>query len=118
MDVGELAPECRLIIDFVLGPRKQYVADKLVEITDKCLSDLKPLFVTDGLKFYAEALLQKYGRLVKFPKTGKCQWRLRIFQFRRFKTFQFTILEKSSRIVDNAENGGMAIDTRFVFTRL
>lgn len=65
------APESRLIIDFVLGPRKQHVADKLVEITDKHLSDLKPLFVTDGLKFYAEALLQKYGRLVKFPKTGK-----------------------------------------------
>jgi IS1 family transposase len=65
------APESKLIIDFVLGPRKQYVADKLVEITDKHLSDLKPLFVTDGLKFYAEALLQKYGRLVKFPKTGK-----------------------------------------------
>lgn len=35
------------------------------------LSDLRPLFVTDGLKFYAEALLEKYGKLVKFPKTGK-----------------------------------------------
>lgn len=65
------APESRLIIDFVLGPRKQYVADKLVEITDKHLSDIKPLFVTDGLKFYAEALLKKYGKLVEFPKTGK-----------------------------------------------
>ncbi len=65
------APESRLIIDFVLGPRKQYVADELVKITDKHLSDLKPLFVTDGLKFYAEAILKKYGKLVKFPKTGK-----------------------------------------------
>jgi IS1 family transposase len=65
------APESRLIIDFVLGPRKQYVADELVEITDKHLSDIKPLFVTDGLKFYAEALLKKYGKLVEFPKTGK-----------------------------------------------
>ncbi|MGD9778130.1 MAG: IS1 family transposase, partial [Methanosarcina sp.] len=52
-------------------PRKQYVADELVKITDKHLSDLKPLFVTDGLKFYAEALLEKYGKLVEFPKTGK-----------------------------------------------
>jgi hypothetical protein len=61
-------------------------------------------------------------KYVNLPNVGLikilCQWRLRIFQFRRFKTFQFTILEKSSRIVDNAENGGMAIDTRFVFTRL
>ena len=65
------APESRLIIDFVLGPRKQYVADEFVNITDKHLSTLKPLFVTDGLKFYAEALLKKYGDLVEFSKTGK-----------------------------------------------
>ena len=65
------APESRLIIDFVLGPRKQYVADEFVNITDKRLSTLKPLFVTDGLKFYTEALLKKYGDLVEFSKTGK-----------------------------------------------
>ena len=65
------APESRLIIDFTLGPRKQYVADEFVEITDKHLSDSKPFFVTDGLKFYAEALLKKYGKLMEFPKTGK-----------------------------------------------
>ncbi len=63
------APESRLIIDFVLGPRKQYVADEFVNITDKHLSTLKPLFVTDG--FYAEALLKKYGDLVEFSKNGK-----------------------------------------------
>ena len=50
------APESRSILDFVLGPRKQYVADQLIEVTDKHLSDSKPLFVTDGLKFYAKAL--------------------------------------------------------------
>jgi hypothetical protein len=44
------APEFRLIIDFIIGPRKQYVADALIEATDKHLSDSKPLFVTDGLK--------------------------------------------------------------------
>lgn len=65
------APEFRLIIDFILGPRKQYVADELVKITDKHLSNLKPFFVTDGLKFYAEALLKMYGKLLEFPKTGK-----------------------------------------------
>jgi IS1 family transposase len=65
------APESRLIIDFVLGPRKQYVADELIDITDKHLSDSKPFFVTDGLKFYAKALLKKYGEWVEFPRTGK-----------------------------------------------
>jgi len=30
-------------------------------ITDKHISDSKPLFVTDGLKFYAEDFLKKYG---------------------------------------------------------
>jgi hypothetical protein len=64
------APEYRLIIDFVLGPRKQYVADELIKNTDEHLSDSKPLFVTDGLKFYAESLLKKYGKWIEFPKTG------------------------------------------------
>ncbi len=65
------APESRLIIDFVLGPRKQYVADTLIEATDKHLSDSSPFFVTDGLKLYIEALLKKYGKRIEFPKTGK-----------------------------------------------
>ena len=65
------APESRLIIEFILEPRKQYVADELIKTTDKHLSDSKPLFVTDGLKFYAESLLKKYGEWVEFPKTGK-----------------------------------------------
>ena len=56
------APESRLIIDFVLGSRKQFVADELIEATDKHLSDSKPLFTTDGLEFYAQALLKKQAR--------------------------------------------------------
>ena len=43
----------------------------MIEATDKYLSDSRPLFVTDGLKFYAEALLKKYGEWVEFPRTGK-----------------------------------------------
>ena len=43
----------------------------MIESIDKHLSDSKPLFVTDGLKFYAESLLKKYGEWVKFPKIGK-----------------------------------------------
>jgi IS1 family transposase len=64
-------PGCRLILDFIIGPGKQYVADKLVELVNKHLSDKIPLFVTDGLKFYREALLKQFGVLEKFPKTGK-----------------------------------------------
>ena len=64
------APKSKLIIDFILGPRKQYLADELIKVTDKHLSDLKPFFTTDGLKFYAKALLKKYGERIEFPRTG------------------------------------------------
>lgn len=64
------ATGCRLIVDFVIGPRKQYVADKLLELVSKRLKSI-PLFVTDGLKFYAEAILKKYGELIEFPRTEK-----------------------------------------------
>jgi transposase-like protein len=64
-------PGCRLILDFVIGPRKQYVADKLVELVNKHLSDKTPVFVTDGLKFYGEALLKQFGVLDEFPYTKK-----------------------------------------------
>lgn len=64
-------PGCRLILDFIIGPRKQYVANKLVELINKHLSEKTPLFVTDGLKFYREALLKQFGVLEEFPDTGK-----------------------------------------------
>ena len=64
-------PESRLIVDFIIGPRKQYVADELIEVTDNHLSNSKPIFITDGLKFYAGALLKKYGEWMVFPRTGK-----------------------------------------------
>jgi IS1 family transposase len=65
------APECRLIVAFVIGPRKQYVADELLRITAKRLSESRPLFVSDGLKFYIKAILKKFGELEEFPRTGK-----------------------------------------------
>jgi hypothetical protein len=64
-------PSWRLILDFLIGPRKQYVADKLVESVKKHLSDKIPLFVTDGLNFYREAILKHFGVLREFPKTEK-----------------------------------------------
>ena len=65
------APGCRLIVAFVIGPRKQYVADELVKLTAKRLSESMPLFVTDGLEFYAKALLKQFGEIKEFPRTGK-----------------------------------------------
>jgi IS1 family transposase len=65
------APECRLIVAFVIGPRKQYVADELLKLTAKRLSELRPLFVSDGLKFYTKALLNEFGEIEEFPRTGK-----------------------------------------------
>ena len=65
------APECRLIVAFVIGPRKQYVADELLELTAKRLSESRPLFVSDGLKFYTKALLNEFGEIEEFPRTGK-----------------------------------------------
>ena len=64
-------PSWRLILDFVIGPRKQHVADKMVELVNKHLSEKIPLFVTDGLKFYREALLKQFGVLEVFSATGK-----------------------------------------------
>ena len=31
---ASFAPKSKLIIDFILGPRKQYVADELIRVTD------------------------------------------------------------------------------------
>jgi IS1 family transposase len=44
-------PGCRLILDFVIGPRKQYVADKLVELVNKHLSDKIPFLSQMDLTF-------------------------------------------------------------------
>ena len=65
------APSWRLIVAFVIGPRKQYVADELVKATAKCLSESAPLFVTDGLEFYAKAILKQFGEIEEFPRTGR-----------------------------------------------
>ena len=62
------APSWRLIVAFVIGPRKQYVADELVKATAKCLSESAPLFVTDGLEFYEKALLKQFGVYKSSPE--------------------------------------------------
>jgi len=64
------APDSRLIVSFVIGPRKQYVANQLVKLTADSLSNI-PIYVTDGLDFYKVALLNQYGVQIKYPKTGE-----------------------------------------------
>jgi hypothetical protein len=56
---------------FCNRPRKQYVANELLKLTAKRLSELRPLFVSDGLKFYTKALLNEFGEIKEFPRTGK-----------------------------------------------
>lgn len=64
------ATESRLIIAHAIGERKQYVADQIINDTAQRLSSM-PLFVTDGLKFYTNALLHQFGQLMTFSSTGK-----------------------------------------------
>jgi len=64
------ASEFRLVVAHVIGERKQYIADRLIGLTEKRLSSL-PLFVSDGLRFYARALLKSYGEKKMFSPTGK-----------------------------------------------
>lgn len=33
------ATNCRFIVGFIIGPRKQYVADELVELIDKSIQE-------------------------------------------------------------------------------
>ncbi len=45
------APKCRLIVAFVIGPRKQYVADELLKLTAKRLSELRLLCLDTALNY-------------------------------------------------------------------
>ncbi|AKB48882.1 hypothetical protein MSKOL_3105 [Methanosarcina sp. Kolksee] len=58
--------ECRLILEFAIGPRKQYVADKLVESVKKHLSDKTLLFVTDAqvVKIRINGILKKVEKKI------------------------------------------------------
>ena len=64
------ATEYRLVIAHAVGERKQYMANKIINVTCNRLAS-KSLFVTDGLKFYKNALLKRFGKLIRFSHTGK-----------------------------------------------
>lgn len=61
-----VAPEYRTVIADSIGERKQYVADEIMNKTSERIGS-KPLFVTDGLKFYTKALLKTFNIVVEFP---------------------------------------------------
>lgn len=59
-----------MVLSHAVGERNQTMAREIVAKTAKRLASI-PLFVTDGLRFYAGALLEEYGQRVKYPPTGK-----------------------------------------------
>ncbi|NYB26453.1 MAG: hypothetical protein HVN34_09460 [Methanobacteriaceae archaeon] len=64
--------EHRLILGAYAGPMTQDSADRIIQITGEKINEKKlPIFITDGRKYYAEALLKRYGEYTVFPKTGK-----------------------------------------------
>lgn len=59
-----------MVLSHVVGERNQAIAREIVAKTAESLASI-PLFVTDGLRFYAGALLEQYGQWVEYPPTGK-----------------------------------------------
>ena len=59
-----------MVLSYAVGERNQMMAREIVTKTAEKLASI-PLFVTDGLRFYARALLEQYGQWIKYPATGK-----------------------------------------------
>jgi len=55
-----MAPECRLVLSHVVDKRNCTLAREIVAKTAKRLDSI-PLFVTDGLRFYARTLVVPSG---------------------------------------------------------
>lgn len=62
-------PEHKAVLAHVVGERKQSSANKLIKRVREKVAGI-PSFCSDGLKFYKNALLRFYGRIVSFPRTG------------------------------------------------
>ena len=59
-----------MVLSHAVGERNQMMAREIVTKTAEKLASI-PLFVTDGLRFYARALLEQYGQWIKYPAIGK-----------------------------------------------
>lgn len=65
------APEYRLFLALVVGPRTQEQADQLIQRTSHVLSGPLPLFCSDGLDQYRVALLDCYSVTKEYSRTGR-----------------------------------------------
>jgi IS1 family transposase len=65
------APEYRLFLALVVGPRTQEQADQLIQRTARVLAGPLPLFCSDGLDHYSVALLDCYCVRKEYPRTGR-----------------------------------------------
>ena len=57
------------MIAHIIGERNQNPANMIIAETAKRLASM-PLYVTDGLKFYIQALLEQYGKWMRFESSG------------------------------------------------
>lgn len=64
------APEFRLIIATVVGPRTAETALALIQLIARRVKGI-PAFFSDGFRTYFQALLECYHTLKIFPRTGK-----------------------------------------------
>ena len=66
------APEINVLLATVVGPRQQAEAEQLLRQTEAVLGpDCRPLFMSDRLPEYRQALLTVYGHWQTFPRTGR-----------------------------------------------
>jgi len=64
------APQFRLILGAVVGPRTYETALLLIQITAVIVVEV-PCFFSDGFSCYLQALIECYHTITTFPKTGK-----------------------------------------------
>ena len=64
------APDYRLILATVVGPRTYKTALTLIQITARIISGI-PCFFSDGFSCYLRALTECYHKTKSFPRTGK-----------------------------------------------
>jgi len=64
------APEFRLILGMVVGPRTFETALSLIQITAGMVLGT-PCFFSDGFSCYMRALIESYHKITIFPRTGK-----------------------------------------------
>jgi IS1 family transposase/transposase-like protein len=64
------APEYRLILAAIVGPRTFQTALLLIQMTATVVLGV-PCFFSDGFSCYLQALIEYYHEIITFPKTGR-----------------------------------------------